>query len=69
MYVCMYVCIMKGMWTETRRRCTFLYSSPYPIEKVRDSPYPFNAGISRRNNPSEIYCLLGRATIGPLISV
>ena len=26
--------------------CTSTYSSPYPIEKVRDSSYPFNAGIS-----------------------
>jgi len=35
------------------RICTFSYSSPYPIEKVRDSPYPYpnlvNAGIPRQN--------------------
>jgi len=31
--------------------CTFPYSSPYPIEKVRDSPYPYpiNVGIFRQN--------------------
>jgi len=31
--------------------CTSPYPSPYPIEKVEDSPYPYpvNAGISRQN--------------------
>jgi len=33
--------------------CTSPYSSPYPIEKVGNSPYPYsypgNAGISRQN--------------------
>ena len=31
--------------------CTSLYPSPYPTEKVEDSPYPYpvNAGISRQN--------------------
>jgi len=25
------------------------YPSPYPIEKVRESPYPVNVGISHQN--------------------
>jgi len=31
--------------------CASSYSSPHPIEKVGDSPYPFpvNAGIPRQN--------------------
>jgi len=31
--------------------CTFPYPSPYPTEKVGDSPYPYpvNAGIPRQN--------------------
>ena len=33
--------------------CTSSYPSPYPIEKVGDSPYPYpypvNAGIPRQN--------------------
>ena len=33
--------------------CTSPYLSPYPIEKIGDSPYPYsypvNAGISRQN--------------------
>jgi len=33
--------------------CTSTYPSPYPIEKVGDSPYPYaypvNAGIPRQN--------------------
>jgi len=33
--------------------CTSAYPSPYPIEKVGDSPYPYpypvNAGIPRQN--------------------
>jgi len=29
--------------------CTSPYPSPYPIEKVGDSPYPVNAGIPRQN--------------------
>jgi len=41
-------CIMTGI-------CTFPYPSPYPTEKVGDSPYPYpypypvNAGIPRQN--------------------
>jgi len=34
--------IMVGIYTST-------YQSPYPIEKVGDSPYPVNAGILRQN--------------------
>jgi len=31
-----------GMGMETRRICTFICSSsPYSIEKVKDSPYPY----------------------------
>jgi len=26
-----------------------IYSSPFPIEKIGDSPYPVNAGIPRQN--------------------
>jgi len=38
--------IIASMGTGTERICTSPYTSPYPIEKVGNSPYLVNAGIS-----------------------
>ena len=42
--------------------CTFPYPSPYPIEKVGDSPYPYpiNAGIAWQNGDGSEQYLRGR---------
>jgi len=65
--------IMAGMGTETGWICI----SPYPIEKVGDSPYPYavNAGISHQNLDEfgqypwgRVYLSSLTVMVGPILS-
>ena len=53
--------------------CTSPYSSPYPTEKVEDSPYPYpypvNAGISRQNGDGFGQYSRGRVYLSSLVRV
>jgi len=53
--------------------CTSSYPSPYPTEKVRDSPYPYpypiNAGIPRQNGDGFGQYPRGRVYLPSLIII
>jgi len=53
--------------------CTSPYPSPYPTEKVGDSPYPYpypvNAGISRQNGDGFGQYPRGRVYLPSLVAV
>jgi len=53
--------------------CTSPYPSPYPTEKVRDSPYPYaypvNAGIPRQNGDGFGQYPRGRVYLPSLLKI
>jgi len=52
------------------RICTSPYPSPYPIEKIGDSPYPYpvNSGIPRQNGDGFGQYPRGRVYLPSLVS-